>query len=80
VTGRPSALTTAFLSDVRVDLAGVWAGSSILWEQRVQHVEDDVIPQTVRNGPLPGTGGTPLVLVPWLVALLTAGFVVLSRA
>jgi endonuclease YncB( thermonuclease family) len=41
--------------------------------------KDDVVPGTTKKGPLPGTGGPPLLLLPWLVALLAVGFSVLRR-
>jgi hypothetical protein len=39
---------------------------------------DDVIPGTIRKGPLPSTGGPPLIL--WAVALLGAGIAALRRS
>lgn len=40
--------------------------------------KDDVIPGTFKKRPLPDTGGPqPLVLLPWLLALVTAGVVLL---
>ena len=40
--------------------------------------KDDVIPETIRKGTLPGTGGAPL-LVPWLFALGAASLTVARR-
>jgi hypothetical protein len=42
--------------------------------------KDDVIPGTVRKGALPGTGGPPLVLLPWAFALCVAGVALLRRS
>ena len=71
-----------FLRVVRDDrgaLRGQYRGDELIVHRVEQCLSEDVLRNTIPNKLLPNTGGPPVLFVPWLVAFVAAGILLLRR-
>ena len=72
-----------FLRVVRDDrgaLLNQYRGDELIVHRVEQCLSEDVLRDTIPNKMLPDTGGPPVLLVPWTLALVAAGVLLLRKA